>query len=220
MLALPLSRGPRVLLALAASLALAGIGDSGLLVSAPRLPEGRTLSVGTAGGASGGEGSGFVSAVWQVAPRLALTAGLSYLDATSSPFAGLRLGLLDGLSLEARVKSEGFEPDGAEVEGAALFGLSLGRIDLLASATAGYGESTWDVEGAGAVRAMLGHVVDAGLEGRYRTTPDGSRYDLVAGPTVGVTLAGGAVRIQLLVGFGGNEQRSGPAAFAGLSVLQ
>jgi hypothetical protein len=209
-----------VLAALAVSLALAGIGDSGLLVAAPRLPDGRTLSVGTAAGASAGEGSGSLSAVWQVTPRLALTAGLSYLDATSSPFAGVRLALLDGLSLEARVKSEGFEPDGAEVEGAALFALSLGRLDLLASATAGHGESTWDVEGAGAVRAALGHVLDAGLEGRYRTTPDGSRHDLVAGPTLGVTLAGGAVRLQLLVGYGGNERSSGPAAFAGVSILR
>jgi hypothetical protein len=155
-----------------------------------------------------------------VSSRLALTAGLAYVEQKATPTAGVQLRLADGLALAARVKSEGFEPDGAEVEATVLGGLTLGRLDLLASATAGHGEGTWDLEGAAAARAPILPALEGGLEARFRTTPDGARHDLVAGPTLALALSRGLVRLQAIVGYGASELGAGLAAFVGVVVYQ
>ncbi|MFT3916975.1 MAG: hypothetical protein QM704_23700 [Anaeromyxobacteraceae bacterium] len=207
-----------LVIAFVASLVLAGTDHSGLVIEAPSVPENRTVAVDSGGGIEAGEATGYLSGRWQVTNRLALTAGVSYLRGEAGPNAGLRLKLVDGLTAGVRLKSEGFEPEGAEVEASMIGGLSLGKLDLMGSATVGYGEETVDVEGAAAARTTFSRIFDLGVEGRYRGATNGTKHDLVAGPAFGVTFAGGTVRVQALAGYASNEKDRGVAAFLGLAV--
>jgi hypothetical protein len=208
--------------AVATALVLAAPSHDGLVIEAPSAPDQATIVVDSGGGVEAGEPVGFLTGRWQVTNRLALTAGVSYLEKEAAPSAGLRLKLVDGLAAGLRLKSEGFEPEGAEVEAALIGGLTLGHLDLLATATVGYGEETVDLEGAASARTHVSRLLDLGVEGRYRGTTHGSahgaRHDLVAGPAVGLDLAHGVVRLQALAGYASNEKDSGPAAFLGLAI--
>ena len=189
----------------------------GLFVEAPALPQGSTWSASSQAGGTPSGGIGGIATVIGMTPRISLTAGATYDAGRSSPTAGVRVRLLDFLAVSGRVKGEGFIPESAEAEASVHMAVRLGRLDLLAEGTIGKGEEV-DVEAAGGARAFVTNDLALGLEGRYRTTPDRSLYDVIVGPTVAYRFP--AVMLQLVAGYGDTNGRRGFAAVAGLSVYR